>query len=51
MDNVQSENVVKEKEDLGVIVSTDLKSKLQCAKIVKTAKRLVSFIGRICEFK
>ena len=50
MDNVQLKNVVKEK-DLGVIISTDLKPNLHCAEIVKTANKLVSFIGRAFEFK
>ena len=49
MDNVQLKNVVKEKY-LGLIVSTDLKPKLQCAEVVKTANRLVSFIGRAFGF-
>ena len=50
MDIVQLKNVVKEK-DLGIIVSTDLKPKLQCTEVVKTANKLVSFIGRAFEFK
>ena len=50
MDNVQLTNVVKEK-DLDVIVSTDLKPELHCAEVVKTANKLVSFIGRAFKFK
>ena len=50
MDNVQLKNVFKEK-DFGVIISTDLKSELHCAEVVKTANKLVSFIGRAFEFK
>ena len=50
MDNVQLTNVVKEK-DLGVIVSNDLKPELQCTEVVKTANKLVSFIGRAFKFK
>ena len=50
MDNVQLTNVVKEK-GLGVIVSNDLKPELQCAEVLKTANKLVSFIGRVFKFK
>ncbi len=32
--------------DLGVIISDNLKSSNQCSKVVKTANKLVGFIGR-----
>ena len=47
MDNVQLKNVVKGK----TLVSTDLKPNLQCADVVKTTNKLVSFIGRTFESK
>ena len=50
MDNVQLTNVVEEK-DFGVIVSNDFKPELQCAEVVKTANKIVSFIGRAFNFK
>ena len=50
MNNVQLTNVVKEKY-LGVMVSNDLKPELQCAEVVKTANKVVIFIGRAFEFK
>ncbi len=37
--------------DLGVMISDDLKSSNQCSKVVKTANKLVGFIGRTFEHK
>ncbi len=37
--------------DLGVIISDDLKPSNQCSKVVKTANKLVGFIGRTFEHK
>ncbi len=35
--------------DLGVIISDDLKPSIKCSKAVKTANKLVRFIGRTFE--
>ncbi len=37
--------------DLGVMISDDLKPSNQCLKVVKTANKLVGFIGRTFELK
>ena len=50
MENVSIKSVQKEK-DLGVIISSDLKQSNQCAEVVKTANKLVGFIGRSFTFK
>ncbi len=42
---------VNEENDLGVIICSDLKPGKHCAKVVKTANKLVRFIGRTFEFK
>ncbi len=39
-------SVTNTETDLGVMVSDDLKSCNQCSKVVKTANKLVGFIGR-----
>ncbi len=39
------------KTDLGVMISDDLKPSNQCSKAVKTANKLVRFIGRTFEHK
>ncbi len=44
-------SVTNTKKDLGVMISDDLKPSNQCSKVVKTANRLVGFIGRTFEHK
>ncbi len=39
-------SVTNTETDLGVIISNDLKPNNQCSKDVKTANKLVGFIGR-----
>ena len=50
MTNMPLSSVEKEK-DLGVVVSKDLKPSQHCTETVKTANKLVGFIGRTFEFK
>ena len=50
MNNTPMTSVDKEK-DLGVIVSADLKPSKHCTEVVKTANKLVGFIGRSFTFK
>ena len=50
MNNVPLSSAEKEK-DLGVIVTKDLKPSQHCTQTVKTANKLVGFIGRTFEFK
>ena len=38
-------------KDLGIMISDDLKPSNQCSKVVKTANKLVGFIGRTFEHK
>ncbi len=40
-----------EEKDLGVIIRNDLKPGKHCTEVVKTANKLVGFIGRTFEFK
>ena len=42
---------VNEEKDLGVIICNDLKPGKHCTEVVKTANKLVGFIGRTFEFK
>ena len=42
---------VKKEKDLGVTISNDLKPGKHCSEVVKTANRLVGFIGRTFENK
>ncbi len=44
-------SVTNTETDLGVMISDDLKLSNQCSKVVKTANKLVGFIGRIFEHK
>ena len=37
---------VQEESDLGVLVTSDLKVSSQCAKVVKTANRVLGMISR-----
>ncbi len=39
-------SVTNTEKDLGVMISDDLKPSNQCSKVVKTANKLVGFIGR-----
>ncbi len=41
---------VNEEKDLGVIICNDLKPGKHCTEVVKTANKLVGFIGRTFEF-
>ena len=50
MNGIQLGNVDKEK-DLGVIISNDLKPSHHCKEVVKTANKLIGFIGRTFEHK
>ena len=42
---------VNEEKDLGVTICHDLKPGKHCSEVVKTANKLVNFIGRAFEFK
>ena len=42
---------VNEEKDLGVNISNDLKPGKHCSEVVKTANKLIGFIGRTFEFK
>ena len=42
---------VKQEKDLGVVISDDLKPSKQCSEVVKTANKLIGFIGRSFEFR
>ncbi len=44
-------SVTNTEKDFGVMISDDLKPSNQCLKGVKTANRLVGFIGRTFEHK
>ncbi len=44
-------SVTNTEKDLGVMISDDLKPSNQCSKVVKTANKLVGFIGRTSEHK
>ena len=50
MKNVPLASTEKE-VDLGVVVSKELKPNQHCTEIVKTANKLVWFIGRTFEFE
>ena len=49
--NGQQLSAVTKEKDLGVIISNDLKPSQQCSEVVKTANKLVGFIGRVFENK
>ena len=42
---------VEQEKDLDVIISSDLKPSKQCSEVVKTANKLIGFIGRSFEFR
>ena len=42
---------VDQERDLGVLISKDLKPSLQCKEVIKTANKLIGFIGRTFEHK
>ena len=42
---------VSEEKDLGVTISKDLKPEKHCSEVVKTANKLIGFIGRTFQFK
>ncbi len=44
-------SVTNTETDLRVMISDDLKPSNQCSKVVKTANKLVAFIGRTFEHK
>ncbi len=44
-------SVTNNKTDLWVMISNDLKPSNQCSKVVKTANKLVGFIGRTFKHK
>ena len=50
MNGAELSKVTKEK-DLGVVISSDLKPSLHCKEVMKTANKLVGFIGRTFEYK
>ena len=43
--------VVKEERDLGIIIQSNLKVSKQCAKVVKTANRILGMIRRTISYK
>ena len=45
MNGIQLAKVEQEK-DLGVVISSDFKPSKQCSEVVKTANKLIGFIGR-----
>ena len=49
--NGQQLSAVTKEKDLGVTISNDLKPSQQCSEVVKTANKLVGFIGRVFENK
>ena len=49
--NGQQLSAVKKEKDLGVLVTDDLKPSQHCSQVVKTANKLVGFIGRVFENK
>ena len=49
--NGQQLSTVNEEKDLGVLVTNDLKPSQHCSQVVKTANKLVGFIGRVFENK
>ena len=49
--NGQKLKEVNKEKDLGVTISNDLKPSKHCSEVVKTANRLVGFIGRTFENK
>ena len=49
--NGQQLSAVKKEKDLGVLVTDDLKPGQHCSEVVKTANKLVGFIGRVFENK
>ncbi len=44
-------SVTNTEADLGIMISDDLKNSNQCSKVVKTANKLVGFIGRTFKHK
>lgn len=44
-------STTENEKDLGVTMSSDLKPSKQCTEVIKTANKLVGFIGRTFEFK
>ncbi len=44
-------SVTNTEKDFGVLISDDLKPSNQCSKAVKTANKLVGFVGRTFEHK
>ena len=42
---------IEQEKDLGVVISSDLKPSKQCSEVVKTANKLIGFIGRSFEFR
>ena len=50
MNSIQSEKAEQEK-DLGVEISSDLKPSKQCSEVVKTANKLIGFIGTSFKFR
>ena len=49
--NGQILEAVNKEKDLGVMISSDLKPSQHCSEVVKTANKLVGFIGRAFENK
>ena len=49
--NGQQLSAVNKEKDLGVLVTNDLKPGQHCSQVVKTANKLVGFIGRVFENK
>ena len=49
--NVSKLFKVNHEKDLGVTISNDLKPSKHCSDAIKTANKLVGFIGRTFEYK
>ena len=49
--NVFELSKVNHEKDLGVTISNDLKPSKHCSDVVKTANKVVGFIGRTFEYK
>ena len=50
MNGIQLAKFEQEK-DLSVVILSDLKSSKQCSEVVKTANKMIEFIGRSFEFR
>jgi len=49
--NGQQLSAVNKEKNLGIIISSDLKPSQHCSEVLKTANKVVGFIGRAFEDK